>query len=134
MRLASEGSGLLTARVEENLEYRPGSTILKQGDASDGLYILHKGAVEVYKGEVMLNVLMYPGTVFGEIGEILDKPRTCTVKARTTATVSRYRCDSVEQLVRDHPEIGVQIMKTLANRLEITTQKLADLSFSAQRP
>ncbi len=120
--------------MEEQLEFRPGSTILKQGDASNGLYVLHKGAVEVYKGDVMLNVLMYPGTIFGEIGELLDKPRTCTVKARTQVTATRYRCESIEQLVREHPEVGVQIMRTLANRLEITTQKLADLSSTAQRP
>ena len=120
--------------MEETIQFRPGSTIIKQGDPSDGLYILKKGAVEVFKDDVMLNVLMYPGTVFGEIGELLDKPRTCMVRARTPTTVVRYRCDSIETLVREHPEVGVQIMQTLANRLEITTQKLADLSQTAQRP
>lgn len=120
--------------MEEKLEFRPGSVILKQGEVSDGIYVLQKGVVEVFKDDMMLNVLMYPGTVFGEIGELLDKPRTCTVRARNQVSVSRFRCGGVENLLRDHPEVGVKILRTLANRLEITTQKLADLSSSAFRP
>ncbi|WP_269524377.1 Crp/Fnr family transcriptional regulator [Coraliomargarita parva] len=120
--------------MQEQLEFRPGATILKQGDESNGLYVLQKGALEVYKDQIMLNVLMYPGTVFGEIGEILGKPRTCTVKARTKSVVTRYQAENLSDFLKEHPEIGEKIMQTLANRLEITTQKLADLSTVSQRP
>lgn len=109
-------------------EYRIGETILKQGDASEGFYVLEKGAVEVYKDGMMLNVLIYPGTVFGEIGHILDTPRTCTIKARTETRILKYDSPNLDSLVSDHPEIAVKIMKTLASRLERTTQKLSDLS------
>jgi len=119
--------------VKDTLDFRPGSTILKEGEENNGLYVLEKGAVEVLKGDIMLNVLIYPGTIFGEIGEILAKSRTCTVKARTAAQVTRYRFESLEQLIREHPDVAARLLETLANRLEITTQKLADLSFSAQR-
>jgi len=59
-------------------EYRIGETILKQGSRSQGFYVLEKGSVEVYKDGMMLNVLIYPGTVFGKIGDILGNARTCT--------------------------------------------------------
>jgi CRP-like cAMP-binding protein len=109
-------------------EYRIGETILKQGSASQGFYVLEKGAVEVYKDGMMLNVLIYPGTVFGEIGHILATPRTCTIKARAQTRILKYDSPDLETLVKEHPQIAVKIMETLASRLERTTQKLADLS------
>lgn len=112
-------------------EFRTGETILKQGSQSKGFYVLEKGAVEVYKNDIMLNVLIYPGTVFGEIGDILGTPRTCTIKARTQTRVLRYDCPDLPTLVEQHPDIAAKIMKTLASRLERTTQKLADLSTAA---
>jgi CRP-like cAMP-binding protein len=109
-------------------EFRTGETILKQGKMSHGFYVLEKGAVEVYKNDIMLNVLIYPGTIFGEIGDILSTPRTCTIKARTQTRVIKYDCPDLDTLVKQHPEVAVKIMQTLASRLERTTQKLADLS------
>lgn len=109
-------------------EYRISETILKQGEASKGFYVLEKGAVEVYKDGMMLNVLIYPGTVFGEIGHILGTPRTCTIKARTETRILKYDSPDLPSLVKEHPEIAVKIMQTLASRLERTTQKLSDLS------
>lgn len=112
-------------------EYRIGETILKQGHPSKGFYVLEKGAVEVYKDEMMLNVLIYPGTVFGEIGHILGTPRTCTIKARAHTQLLKYDSPDLETLVKEHPQIAVKIMETLASRLERTTQKLADLSHTS---
>jgi len=112
-------------------EYRVGETILKQGNESDGFYILEKGAVEIYKDGIMLNVLIYPGTVFGEIGDILGNVRTCTIKARTQTTVTKYNCPDLRTFVQEYPDIAVKIMETLASRLDRTTQKLADLSHTS---
>lgn len=114
--------------VHNTEEFRPGSIIIKQGDTGTGFYVLEKGAVEVYKDDVMLNVLMYPGTIFGEMGDILGKPRSCTVKARSGTVVSKYNADDMENVIRDHPDIAIKIFRTLASRLERTTQKLADVS------
>lgn len=112
-------------------EYRIGETILKQGSRSQGFYVLEKGSVEVYKDGMMLNVLIYPGTVFGKIGDILGNARTCTIKARTHTKVTKYECPDLKTLVEQHPDIAVKIMETLASRLERTTQKLEDISSSS---
>jgi len=114
--------------VQQTEEYRPGASIIKQGTESTGFYVLEKGAVEVYKDDIMLNVLMYPGTIFGEMGDILGKPRSCTVKARTPTVVTKYDGGAMEDVIREHPDIAIKIFKTLASRLERTTQKLADVT------
>lgn len=114
--------------METKEEFRPGATIIKQGEQGAGFYVLEKGAVEVYKDEVLLNVLMFPGTIFGEMGDILGKPRTCTVKARTPCILTKYDAAAMEDIIREKPEIAIKLFQTLAARLERTTQKLADVS------
>ena len=114
--------------MQSKEEFRPGATIIKQGYQGSGFYVLEKGAVEVYKDDIMLNVLMFPGTIFGEMGDILGKPRSCTVKARTPTTLTKYDAGDIEHVIREHPDIAIKIFKTLASRLERTTQKLADVS------
>jgi len=114
--------------VNQTQEFRVGATIIRQGDEGSGFYVLEKGSVEVYKDDLLLNILMFPGTIFGEMGDILGKPRTCTVKARTATTVTRYEGKDMERIIREEPEIAIKIFKTLASRLERTTQKLADVS------
>jgi CRP-like cAMP-binding protein len=114
--------------VQTTEQFRSGATIIKQGEKDNGFYVLEKGSVDVYKDDHLLNMLMYPGTIFGEIAFIQGKPRTGTVKAHTAATVTRYECDNIESLIREHPEIAATIIQTLAGRLERTTQKLSDIA------
>lgn len=126
--IASRQLGANLKHVNEQIEYRVGATIIKQGEEGSGFYVLEKGSVEVHKDDLLLNILMYPGTIFGEMGDILGKPRTCTVKARTATVVTKYDGSDMERLIREEPEIAFKIFKTLASRLEHTTQKLADIS------
>lgn len=112
--------------MEEQQEYNPGATIIHQGREDRCFYVLQKGAVEVVKDGIVLNVLMYPGTIFGEISSILGRPRTCSVKARTATVVTRYEGVNLPEFVEEHPEITVKMLETLALRLDRTTQKLAD--------
>jgi len=112
--------------MQQEIDVEPGQTIIQQGETGSGFFILKKGTLEVYKDEILLAVLMYPGTIFGEMGGILDRPRTCTIKAKSTAKIVHVEANSIEDIVRNEPEVAVKILKTLANRLDRTTQKLID--------
>ena len=125
-RLAQVGFLPLPLNVPETEEYRVGNIIVRQGDSGKAFYVLEKGAVEVIKDEVVLNVLMYPGTIFGELSAILRKPRTSTVRARMPTVVTKYEPHDLETLVRENPDVAVKMLETLARRLEHTTQKLTD--------
>ena len=80
--LRSTAVRIVWSTMQKREEFCPGATIIKQGEEGAGFYILEKGTVEVYKDDLKLNVLMFPGTIFGEMGSISNKPRTCTIKAR----------------------------------------------------
>jgi CRP-like cAMP-binding protein len=112
--------------MPEEQTYRVGESIIQQGDEDTCFYVLEKGAVEVVKDGTVLSVLMFPGTIFGEISSILKKPRTSSVRARTATSVTCYECGDLEELVAAHPEIAIKMLQTLASRLERTTQKLSE--------
>jgi CRP-like cAMP-binding protein len=112
--------------MEKLIEIAPGETILNQGEEGSGFYVLKKGTLEVLKDDVLLAVIMYPGTIFGEMGDILGRPRSCTVKAKNKATIACYDVENLEALVTSNPEIAVKLIRTLASRLDRTTQKLID--------
>jgi len=112
--------------MEKLIEVSPGETILRQGEEGSGFFVLKTGTLEVYKDDVLLAVIMYPGTIFGEMGDILGRPRTCTVKAKNASTIAFYAVDSLDALVNENPEIAVKLIRTLASRLDRTTQKLID--------
>jgi CRP/FNR family cyclic AMP-dependent transcriptional regulator len=112
--------------MEKIIEVQPGQTILEQGQEGSGFFVLKSGTLEVFKDDILLAVIMYPGTIFGEMGDILGRPRTCTVKAKNTASIASYQVESLDSLVRTNPEIAVKLIRTLASRLDRTTQKLID--------
>lgn len=111
---------------EENIEVAHGQTILEQGEQGSGFYILQSGSLEVIKDEILLSVLMYPGTIFGEMSDILGKARTCTVKAKKASKITHIHAGDMTEFIQNNPRIGMKIIKTLASRLDRTTQKLTD--------
>ena len=112
--------------MHEVIQVRPGENIVEQGEDGSGFFVLRKGTLEVFKDDVLLSVLMYPGTVFGEMSDILGGERTCTVRAKNPSEIIYYKCETLDDLVRQEPEVAVKIIKTLASRLDRTTQKLID--------
>jgi len=64
--------------------YRPGDIIVKQGEKSNGLYVVIEGKVDVEKSGKTAATLG-PGQYFGEMALLDEEPRTATVKAATAA-------------------------------------------------
>ncbi len=110
----------------EEVELPHAATIIRQGDPAGYFYILLSGTVEVYKDNVLLTTLMFPGTIFGEMADLLGKPRTCTIKAKGAVKIAKIKSLPIEQLMKEQPDVVVKILKTLATRLERTTQKFSD--------
>src|SRR5580698_1406840 len=95
----------------EEIDFPHGATVLKQGDPGGFFYILLSGGVEVYRDGALLNTLMFPGTIFGEMADILDKPRTCTVKVKGAARLAKIKSQPMDALMREQPEIVAKIIK-----------------------
>jgi len=114
--------------TEEILNISTGEAIITQGEEANGFYILHSGKVEVIKDGVLLSVLQQPGSLFGEMGGIINKPRTCTVRAKGPTKVIHVMTTNLKEFIQKNPDTVTEIFKTLSGRLDRTTQKLTQLA------
>jgi hypothetical protein len=70
----------------EPMRFAPDSTIVRQGDHGDRLFVIADGEVEVSIDGMFVG-RQGPGTEFGEIALLRDVPRTATVRAVTDVEV-----------------------------------------------
>ena len=103
--------------------FKKGDTITEQGDLTFDWYVLISGRVGVFRGEMKLNEFSERGMIFGELSGILARPRTATMKALEDSEVMVVE-SSIDEVIRNHPEIANKILLNLAERLAKTTDEL----------
>ena len=129
-------AGLPTARLKliaytaEIVRFAPGEVIVQQGDPADAVYIITEGETEVWLHDADRNEIklatMGPNSLFGETAVICKGRRTATVKAKDRVTTFKISANLFLDLVRQSPEIGMQVMTVLAERLERSTRRLQE--------
>ena len=67
-----------------------------------------------------------PNDLVGEIAILCDVARTATVRATTPLLTLRIKKDHFLRLISEFPEMAVEIMRVLADRLSRTTAELTD--------
>jgi CRP-like cAMP-binding protein len=98
-----------------------GDTIAQMGDPADGWYILLTGKIGVFKRDFTIAEIDKRGTVFGELGCILNRPRTATLQALEPTSVLFVQM-GIDEVVEKHPEFAKRILVDLADRLTRTTE------------
>lgn len=119
----------LMAFASERLAYKPGQPLFRQGDAGDAAYIIIDGDADVVlEGENGPITIAQIGRndIVGEVAILCDIPRTATVQAKTELTALKLTKDLFFQMVTDFPEIGIEVMRVLAQRLEHTNEQLRE--------
>lgn len=108
-------------------KFAAGDEIIAEGSQKTmGFYIILEGEAKVTRGEHHLGDYG-PGDYFGEIALLLDdSPRTATVAAVTDITVLALARWDFKALLKTNPEIGVEVMGVLAQRLAATDKVLSD--------
>ena len=117
----------LLAFASQRLTYKPGQALFRQGDAGDAAYILIDGGAEVVieqGGDDIVVAQLDRNQIVGEIAILCDVPRTATIRAKDQLTTLKITKEVFLRLMRDFPDIGMEVMRTLAHRLEATTQQL----------
>lgn len=111
-----------------------GNTLFKEGDAGDRLYVVVEGKLKLgttsTDGRENLLSILGPGEMFGELSLFDPGPRTSTATAVTDARLLSLGHDQVIPWVKDHPEVSLQLLGRLAQRLRRTNEAVGDLVFS----
>ncbi len=103
-----------------------GQVLFGQGEDDErSVAILVEGALRVEVDGVELAEITVPGAFVGEIGALLGGARTATVVA-TAPTIVRVIGDP-ETFFRDDPNLGLELSRQLAGRLQRLLAYLGDV-------
>ena len=117
----------LLAFTSDRMTYKAGQNLFHQGDPGDAAYVIlsgtadilvHSPAGDIKVADVELN------SIVGEIAILCDVSRTATVRATSALEVLRISKEHFLKLMSDFPEMAVEIMRVLADRLNHTTAEL----------
>jgi CRP-like cAMP-binding protein len=111
--------------------YSDGAVVVAEGTAETDLFRLvsSEGGLKVSKAGAEVARIEKPGEFFGEMAGLLNVPRQATVTSIGESVVERYGFDDFEVIIRDYPEVALQIMKTLVRRLLQLTKKYTEISW-----
>jgi len=102
-------------------EVAAGEVIIREGEPSDGLYVILDGTVDVLKrkrAEEVLAGRLAEGDLFGEVSCLRKTGATATVRARRGGTLLRLPRPDFDELVMAYPQI-LELVSTLSDeRLE----------------
>lgn len=110
--------------------HSPRDHILTEGDEAMAMYWLVRGAVAVTSrdGEATYAELK-PGAFFGEIGILMDVPRTATIIARTKCLLVVLKKEDLRAELPKFPEMHQAIMDEAQERLTILNKKRRESGF-----
>jgi len=81
-------------REPEELVVVAGESIFEQGDRGDLVYVVEQGEVEIFRtrsdGEEELVAVISAGNYFGELGPLLNLPRSASARGRTPCRLTSY--------------------------------------------
>ncbi len=113
-------------KILNRIVYPPGKTIIKQGDEAYRAYYIEKGVVEVIieDGHHELKVSeLVAGDIFGEMALINEEPRSATVRAVETCTLSVVSKAEIEKRVEKLEDRAIRaLIKVLVRRLDAATK------------
>ena len=120
----------VVAMMAETLCFREGERLFERGEEGESAYIVLEGAVDVIiaaGASDQVVAVLDQGQIFGEIAALTGQPRTTAIQARSDLTVLRLDRQTLMALMREFPDISLELIRILADRLRDTSAELAAL-------
>ncbi|GAA1553889.1 Crp/Fnr family transcriptional regulator [Actinomadura kijaniata] len=131
--LDEQGAKALRANVTE-VRLARGQTLFNEGETGDRLYVVLEGKIKLTRtapdGRENLLSVLGPSEMFGELSLFDPRPRTASAVAVTECRLAGLGHDDLRPWLTGHPEVAVQLLRALAQRLRKTNDVMADLVFT----
>lgn len=105
-----------------------GMVLFEEGSFGYTMYLIVAGQLQVSKrvvaGADKVLTILGAGQYVGEMSLLSGAQRSATVKAIRDAEVIEIDQDAFMQLLQDEPQVGLEIMRQLAHRVQETTEEM----------
>ena len=121
-RLSDEDLACLAEVMQERV-FPAGTTILKEGEEGDEMFLLLSGSVDVLKttpfGEPYVTASLKDSyhCSFGEMALIDRGKRSATVRAKTECRTLSLGFDAFHKFCREHPTVGIELLMSVSATL-----------------
>lgn len=117
--------------VERRL--RKNTVVFHENDPASAFYLVKHGKVKIYKvsrdGREQVLALLGDGQIFGDVPTFDGGPYPATAETMEDSLIFLIRRDDLLAVVRQHPEIAIQLIAVLGMRLRQALELVRDLSF-----
>ena len=107
-------------RLMVTRHYVKGETVFRQGDVGSELFVVLDGEIRIHldsNGREVTLARQGPNTVLGEMAVFDEQPRSASAEATQETEVRVLRRDRLLAIVHEHPEVMVEFVKNLSQRL-----------------
>jgi CRP/FNR family transcriptional regulator len=125
------------AQAASEKKFGKHQVVFKEGEAGNALYIIKKGLVKISKGSTdgraKTLALLKPGEVFGEMSVLSDEKRTATAETMLECSLLVIEKAAALALLKKNPDISLQIIRTLIERLSQADRQIKNLALGNSR-
>ncbi len=106
----------LLGSIAREVEAREGAVFIRKGEPTDALYLVIRGEVSL-EGVGQGSVTIADGQAFGTWALIDEQPSLVEARATRPTRVLRITREDFRDLLIDHPELGLDLLRGLASRV-----------------
>lgn len=110
-----------------------GEIVLFEGEPAKALYFVVSGVVKVFKtsaeGKEQILYLIRPGESFNDVPAFSGGANLASAEAMGTVVLYGIEKSDLEVAIRDYPQIALNIIQVLSQRVEHLVALVEDLSF-----
>jgi CRP-like cAMP-binding protein len=107
--------------------------VLLEGESAENLYFVASGAVKVFKtsaeGKEQILSIVRPGESFNDVPIFDGGPNPASARAMGPVLLYGIKKNDMKAILRDHPQIALNVIKVLARRVRHLLSLVEDLSF-----
>ncbi len=110
----------LLAFTSKLVEYQDGELLFHAGDPADSVYLVMSGEVEILvesDDDQQSMIVRGENSLIGEMAVISKQGRSAAVRARGRLLVLRIEDDVFLQLLTGNPEVALDVMRQLSDKL-----------------
>ena len=107
--------------IMDEMKFKPGQVIIREGDVGDLFYVITEGHAEVIIRDADgSDVILHeagPGDFFGELSMLTNQPRSARVGAADPLTALVLERDEFFSFLRTHTHAAIDVLVELGGRL-----------------